>query len=191
MCGRYGADESINDWIKNHCRGVADDSFRLGDIRPGETAPVLIAGRLKPMVVPMIWGFRKTAGQGLIINARKETLWEKPVFRQSVQKRRCLLPASRFYEWDISKHKVVFRGEQGDILFLAGIYEEDAAGRRFIIITAPADDAVRPVHDRMPVRILEELVNEWLSVPEMTRDILNMPQAAVRREQEVEQMRLW
>ena len=137
----------------------------------------------------MTWGIQ---GNGsLIINARKETLWEKPTFRNLIQNRRCLLPAACFYEWDSGKHKVTLYGKDDNKMFLAGVYQADPDGGRFVIITAPADETVKPIHDRMPVRIPEALIDEWLSNPERTREILEMASTPLRREQAVEQMSLW
>ena len=77
------------------------------------------------------------------------------------------------------------------MLFLAGVYQADPDGGRFVIITAPADETVKPIHDRMPVRIPEALIDEWLSNPVRTREILDMAGTPLRREQAVEQMTLW
>ena len=77
------------------------------------------------------------------------------------------------------------------MLFLAGVYQADPDGGRFVIITAPADEIVKPIHDRMPVRIPEALIDEWLSNPVRTREILDMAGTPLRREQAVEQMTLW
>ena len=74
---------------------------------------------------------------------------------------------------------------------LAGFYQADADGERFAIITEPTDDVVKPIHDRMPVRIPEALIDEWLSNPVRTREILDMAGTPLRREQAVEQMTLW
>ena len=190
MCGRYNADDKVNDWIVKYCSLPSDHLLRVGDIRPGERTPVIVAaGKTQPLVVPMTWGIQ---GNGrLIINARKETLWEKPTFRNLIQHRRCLLPASCFYEWDSSKHKATLCSKDGTMLFLAGVYQADPDGGRFVIITAPADEIVKPIHDRMPVRIPEALIDEWLSNPVRTREILDMAGTPLRREQAVEQMSLW
>ena len=189
MCGQYSADDKVNDWIVEHCSLPSEGVLRVGDIRPGERASVLIAGKSKPSAVPMTWGIQ---GNGsLIINARKETLWEKPTFRNLIQHRRCLLPASCFYEWDSGNHKITLYGKDDSMLFLAGVYQADPGGDRFVIITAPADETVKPIHDRMPMRIPEALIGEWLSNAERTREILDMASTPLRREQGVEQMSLW
>ena len=189
MCGRYGADEKVNTWIASRCQTSSDNILRVGDIRPGERTPAIIMGRSKPLVVPMTWGIQGKSG--LIINARKETIWEKPSFRHLIQNRRCLLPASCFYEWDSEKHKATLSGKDDEMLFLAGVYQAEPEGERFVIITAPADETVRPIHDRMPVRIPESLISAWLSDADSAKELLDSATVPLRREQAVEQMSLW
>ncbi len=189
MCGRYGADEKVNTWIASRCQTSSDNILRVGDIRPGERTPAIIMGRSKPLVVPMTWGIQGKSG--LIINARKETIWEKPSFRHLIQNRRCLLPASCFYEWDSEKHKATLSGKDDEMLFLAGVYQAEPDGGRFVIITAPADETVKPIHDRMPVRIPESLISAWLSDAESAKELLDSATVPLRREQAVEQMSLW
>ena len=189
MCGRYSADDKVNDWIAEYCSLPSESVLRVGDIRPGERAPVIVAGKSKPLIVPMTWGIQ--GGGSLIINARKETLWEKPTFRSLIQNRRCLLPACCFYEWDSGKHKVTLYGKDDNMMFLAGVYQAAPDGGRFVIITAPADETVRPIHDRMPVRIPEASVSDWLSDAERTKEILDSATVPLRREQAAEQMSLW
>ena len=189
MCGRYGADEKVNTWIASRCQTSSDNILRVGDIRPGERAPVIVAGKSKPLVVPMTWGIQDKSG--LIINARKETIWEKPSFRHLIQNRRCLLPASCFYEWDSEKHKATLSGKDDEMLFLAGVYQAEPDGGRFVIITAPADETVKPIHDRMPVRIPESLISAWLSDADSAKELLDSATVPLRREQAVEQMSLW
>ena len=189
MCGRYSANEKVNDWLNIRCRCKADGILRVGDIRPGERTPVIIAGHPTPLAVPMTWGIQ---GNGsLIIHARKETIWEKPSFRHLIQNRRCLLPASCFYEWDSEKHKATLSGKDDETLFLAGVYQAEPEGGRFVIITAPADETVRPIHDRMPVRIPESLISAWLSDADSAKELLDSATVPLRREQAVEQMSLW
>ena len=189
MCGRYGADEKVNTWIASRCQTSSDNILRVDDIRPGERTSAIIMGRSKPLVVPMTWGIQGKSG--LIINARKETIWEKPSFRHLIQNRRCLLPASCFYEWDSEKHKATLSGKDDETLFLAGVYQAESEGGRFVIITAPADETVRPIHDRMPVRIPESLISAWLSNADSAKELLDSATVPLRREQAVEQMSLW
>ncbi len=188
MCGRYSADDAVNEWLKTHCDFPPADVLRVGDIRPGEGAPVIVAGHPLPIVTQMTWGIQ--GNSNLIINARKETIWEKPTFRHLIQSRRCLLPAAGFYEWDREKHKVTLYGKDNTTLFLAGVYQSDADGGHFVIITAPADETVKPIHDRMPVRIPETLVNDWLTDTRKVQEILDHATVPLRCEQNTEQLSL-
>ena len=74
---------------------------------------------------------------------------------------------------------------------LAGFYQADADGERFAIITEPTDDVVKPIHDRIPVRVPERLVMDWLSDAERARELLDTATVSLRREETVEQMSLW
>jgi putative SOS response-associated peptidase YedK len=155
-----------------------------------ENAPLHHHGAFKAARrTTVTWGIQGKSG--LIINARKETIWEKPSFRHLIQNRRCLLPASCFYEWDSEKHKATLSGKDDEMLFLAGVYQAEPEGGRFVIITAPADETVRPIHDRMPVRIPESLISAWLSDADSAKELLDSATVPLRREQAVEQMSLW
>ncbi len=189
MCGRYGVDERVNRWLTSHCLSPDAGILRVGDIRPGEAAPVLLAGNPLPVVIPMIWGW--PMGGRRVINARRETVGEKPAFCRLFRNRRCLLPASCFFEWDRGRHKVTFSGKDGSVLFLAGVYREDAGGGRFVILTGPADETVKPIHDRMPLRIPEEYIGDWLSSGERAQALLDRTMVPVRRAVSAEQLCLW
>ena len=189
MCSRYSLDETVCTWLAIHSHGTL--TTKSGDIRPNETVPVLIAGNRQPLAVPMAWGMKREDIGALVINARSETLWEKPLFRNAIKNRRCLAPASCFYEWDSEKHRATFHGEAANLLFMAAIYQDHPGGSRFAIITAPADEAVRPVHNRMPVLISEDLIGAWLLDAAKAKDILAKSRVPLTREQSAEQMSLW
>ena len=110
-----------------------------------------------------------------MINARAETLSEKPSFRDTVKPRRCLVPADGFYEWRMEDgHKQPFRiGMKGDAPFaFAGLWERwtatgaglDEGGEveTVTIVTTFANDKLRPIHARMPVILPPEAFDGWL-----------------------------
>ena len=191
MCSRYGIDEKVLPYLNARYGSKLEARLQAGDIHPGDTAPVLIAGNERPCIMPMTWGMRRRNIGQLVINARKETLWEKPMFRQSIKYRRCLLPATRFYEWDADKHKVTFHGQASFILFFAGIYRDDGNGSHFAVITTPANDVMRPVHDRMPVIVPENFIMDWLRHEDRAKAILDAADVAICRDESVQQMSLW
>ena len=107
------------------------------------------------------WGLPGFRGRQQIINARAETVTEKPMFRRSIAFQRCVIPATGFYEWDAAKHKYFFQ-MPGQPLYLAGIYDNISGVNCFIILTTAPNDSVAPIHDRMPLLLSHEQVRPWL-----------------------------
>jgi putative SOS response-associated peptidase YedK len=115
------------------------------------------------------WAKEASIGSKLI-NARAETLAEKPSFRQAFRSRRCLVPATGFYEWkrDAGKTPYHVRMKNGDPFCFAGLWEQwkDPAGeevRSFTIITTTPNSLMAPIHDRMPVILSRQDEARWLS----------------------------
>jgi putative SOS response-associated peptidase YedK len=106
-----------------------------------------------------------------LINARSETIFEKPAFRTAARKRRCLIPAAGFYEWRTEhgkKQPYFFRLKSGEPMAFAGLYETKKLSdterlRTCTIVTTLPNDLVRPFHDRMPAVVRAEDFDEWLS----------------------------
>lgn len=175
MCGRFyiESDDTPDELIEMLNRAesrvqAADPGFRLprGEVRPGDWAAVVSLNRVRQRsVFPMKWGFRMD--RQLLINARSESAAQKPTFRQSMQERRCLIPASAYFEWDhrtkpLTKYRFTLPEEK--MLWLAGLYrfEPDSAWPVFTVLTRPAAEAVAAFHDRMPVILPRELHGQWL-----------------------------
>lgn len=115
----------------------------------------------------MKWGFSYDGGaggrSGLVINARSETLFQRKMFRDSAAKRRCVIPARSFFEWDKDRKKVEFFNNDGSVIYLAGIYRDIENGGDFVVITRDADSSVGPVHDRMPLVMTQSMIDEWVN----------------------------
>ena len=115
------------------------------------------------------WAKNASIG-GRMINARAETVAEKPAFRDALRRRRCLVLADGFYEWQRSgtarrPMRVVMR--TGEPFAFAGLWSvwRDPDGNRVpscAIITTAANELLRPIHDRMPVVLPKELEEFWL-----------------------------
>jgi putative SOS response-associated peptidase YedK len=105
-----------------------------------------------------------------MINARADSVAEKPSFRSAFQKRRCLVVADGFYEWQKlnGKKQPYYIGLKGGSPFaFAGLWEhwqdpEDKPVETCTIITTDANDLVKPIHDRMPVILQPKEYQEWL-----------------------------
>lgn len=138
------------------------------------------------------------AGAAKSINARAETVMDKPMFRNALERRRCIVPADAFYEW--KRNATVspttarsrrpaplpycFRPAQGGMFAFAGLWEfwrepgsGERSGRPFLvtctIITTDANEVVAPVHDRMPVVLAPETWADWLSEGSLDESLLS------------------
>ena len=178
MCGRYYVEpESSSELEKLIAEAKRkSDEIKTGEVFPSDTAAVIANSRqLKPAVFPMRWGFERRGG-GLVINARSETAAEKQLFRESAQLRRCLIPASCYFEWEHradGKVKYAIRPRGKELLYLGGLYTKPEPGAlpRFTILTRKAADGISFIHDRMPVIVPKEKEPDWLS-QQMTLDEL-------------------
>ena len=158
-----------------------------GDIRPTDVAAVIASGKNGNMgVFPMVWGFTSKASSKPIINCRIETAEQKSLWRDSWRTRRCVIPASWYYEWgvsptaegyntfrqqrDIKKTRFTIQPAGAGIAFLAGLYRyEEHNGKQipmFSVITREAVEPVRSIHDRMPLMLRQEDVRDWVQ-PDM------------------------
>ncbi len=104
------------------------------------------------------FGFAKDGK--MIYNAKSETIDSKKMFSSSFKEKRCVIPASCFYERDNRMNDHLFLSKSGELLYLAGIYFEDC----FIILTREATKEVKYYHPRMPVCIKKEDIRLYLDV---------------------------
>jgi len=115
-----------------------------------------------------------------MINARAERIATAPAFRAAFRRRRCIVPADGFYEWQPrgkTKQPWLVRAADGAPLALAAVWErfEPAEGEpveSFALVTTEANDALRPIHDRMPVALAPDEVDAWLDPAQQDRDAL-------------------
>ncbi|GAA6616496.1 SOS response-associated peptidase [Scytonema sp. NUACC26] len=131
------------------------------------------------------WGlipsWAKDSGMGAkLINARAETVAEKPAFRSAFKRRRCLIVADGFYEWqqrDGKKQPFYFRLQNGEAFGFAGLWEEWRAHSEetvssCTILTTRANELLEPVHDRMPVILHQKDYDLWLAPQVQTSEMV-------------------
>ncbi|MDH4214701.1 MAG: SOS response-associated peptidase [Candidatus Thorarchaeota archaeon] len=175
MCGRF----SMFTYIKE-----LKDRFKIDDISttiepryniaPAQKIATVVQ-RDSRQLVEMKWGlvpsWAKDSKIGnRLINARAETVATKPAFRSAFKKRRCLILADSFFEWQKSgdvKTPMLIRMKSQDTFAMAGLYEywKMKSGKTLescAIVTTAANDFMKPIHDRMPVILRPENEDKWL-----------------------------
>lgn len=209
MCGRYASSSRPETLVQEF-----DVDEILGElpgpdfnVAPTVAVPAVLERRSRTdgsvvrRLSPLVWGLvpswaKDAKGGARMINARVETVAEKPAFRRAFATRRCLLPADGFYEWYAPeateqvlgrapaasgkprKQPFFIHRADGSLLVMAGIYEiwrdpgkdpaDDSAWLRTCsVITTQATDAVGHLHDRMPMVVPRAAWDAWLD-PEVT-----------------------
>jgi len=178
MCTRF-AIEAETDELKEILSEVqktrlADQFLRAGnairstgEFRPSNVAPVLATAKNGARAVfPMRWGFQ-LPGRQLLVNARSETAAQKSTFREAWERHRCIIPASWYYEWEHTDGKsgqtmYTIQARGAVVIWLAGLYRMEEGLPVFAVLTREPAEALRRIHDRMPLILPRELVNAWI-----------------------------
>lgn len=187
MCSRYFLDADGNIIAYTFRVDVKEPVQRRYNIAPTQLAPVIRADAPGSREIAILrWGlvpsWAKEIGVGnRMINARSEGVETKPAFRAAVAERRCIIPATGFFEWQGApgrKQPYAITVADRPLFGFAGLWERwvPRGGdpvETFTIMTVDANPAVAEVHDRMPVILPPEAYDRWLSPVEPDpRDLL-------------------
>lgn len=182
MCGRFVLAPTQDNLTKYYNLGTTLNIDPDYNVSPSEQIPVII---MKDVIdfEYMQWGFipfwaKDSKSSFKIINARAEDIDEKPTFKKSLISRRCLIPATGFYEWKRDQnHKTpyFFKLKDREIFSFAGLFdisknEKGEIIKSFTIITTRANKLVGMIHDRMPVILRSEDELHWID-PELVDPI--------------------
>ncbi len=181
MCGRFAQSPKVESIFKRY-RFVGDSAYSGApryNIAPTQPVPVILRDEEGTHCEFMRWGLvphwasAYNSGKPLI-NARAETVAEKPSFKTPFRRHRCLVPATGFYEWKPNgTHKTPYfirRTDEQPVCF-AGLWDrwdvdDGSILHSFSIITTRANALVKPIHDRMPVILDEADEAIWLNTEE-------------------------
>src|SRR5512143_3331462 len=176
MCGRYRLSSTERFLERFNVENEIELSPRY-NIAPGQEIPVIRQHRERPVRTAslMRWGLipywaKDDKGAYKMINARAETVAERPAFRDAIQRHRCLVPANGFYEWQrrgAGKQPFHFGMADGSLFAFAGIWDRwksptgDLVESCSILTTTP-NALLTDIHDRMPVILRDEDYDLWL-----------------------------
>lgn len=198
MCGRYTLtrQQDLVDDLQASLGAAAQSAWWKPrfNIAPTQPAPVMVLRDGARMVELMRWGLvphwgaRPGARPPLMINARAESLQQKPMFRDALARRRCLVPADGFFEWQPTgkaKQPIYLHPEPRRIIAFAGLWAraqtDEGEQLSFTIITGPPNELVAPIHDRMPVVLAPDAYAAWLDPgvgADAARALLKVPPTA-------------
>lgn len=179
MCTRYWVDESpeLRPIVEEMRRSPLNArfkertgrSFSPGEVRPSDISPAIATDRRgQRAVFPMRWGF---SGKSFLLNARAETAAVRPTFRECFERRRCALPASWYFEWEHERdekgriktgQRYKIRPEGEALTWLCGIYRIEEGLPVFVVLTREPGEGISFIHDRMPLILPGECIDEWI-----------------------------
>lgn len=194
MCGRYTLakkEKALIDYF--HLHGEVASYDLSYNIAPSQHCPVIYKNEQGQNILRLMrWGlipnWSKTMDSRYnLINARAESITEKPVFKQAYHSRRCLIPADGFYEWKKQNNKkqpyhIMLGAHQ--LFAMAGIWEswqDDAMAttaasslQSFSIITTNANKKMQAIHERMPVIIHQDKFDKWLTISDKDQSVATL-----------------
>ena len=187
MCCRYWTDESpeLREFVEEMNRSPLVEKWHkttavrtYGEVCPGTVVPVIAPNRSgKQSVFPMKWGFSEKT---LLVNARTETAAVRPTFRDSWNGRRCIIPATCYFEWEHltgqdgrkkTGRKYMIQPRGTSVTWLCGLYRIEKGLPVFVILTREPGEAIRFIHDRMPLILPGHLIGAWIS-PDVKPELL-------------------
>ena len=192
MCCRYWMEESpeLKPFVDAANRSPLREKMVAKLARPlkteGEIKPTDICVAVAPersgkrAAFPMVWGF--TGKQSYLFNTRVETADQKPMWKESLERRRCIIPASWYYEWQHltspdgktkNGDKYMFQPRGASTTLMAGIYRIEDGFPHFSILTRDPGNEIRSIHDRMPVILDAQDAAEWIR-PETSMDEIKL-----------------
>ena len=197
MCGRFAQSSNQKKMMAHFKIKKPASSFALRyNIAPLQMVPVVIQAQEERVFAPMRWGLIPSWGKdptiaNRMINARLESVRTKPSFRSCLKQKRCLIPATGFYEWravkgNKGKIPMWISLKNQDIFAFAGLWDEwlDPQHNKiqtFTIITTEANSFLQSIHSRMPVILEANAEDSWLepSIKDSQQVLHNLKQVSV------------
>ena len=195
MCGRYFIEESpeLRPIIEAMNRSPLMEKFQKssavlsqGEIRPTNVAPVIASSKAgNRAVFPMKWGF---TGKTLLINAKTETAAIKPTFREAWACHRCIVPASWYFEWEHmtmndgkkkTGDKFMLQPKGSPVTWLCGLYRIEEGLPCYVILTREPSEEIRFIHDRMPLMLPDQCIDEWINPAANPAEIIQKAQTDI------------
>ena len=164
------------------------------NIGPAQSAPVIVRTPKGVGCHDLTWGYKSQGSNTLHINARAERIHQTSAFKKLLNQR-CLVPMDGFYEWKPDKSPVRFTQPKRGVFYVAGLWHANDPGQienilststgegnkggepsqmSFVLLTTAANASVKPIHDRMPLILREDALDQWLEISDFNFQISNL-----------------
>jgi putative SOS response-associated peptidase YedK len=163
MCGRFTSTASPEELMRHFGVTILENLRPRWNVAPSQKVHVIQQTGLHPEAVAATWGLPPaTSKHSFLINARMETVAEKPTFRDAFIHHRCLVPATGWYEWSAPKQPWHIQLRDGGPMAMAGLLFRRGGKMNFIIVTSAADGDLAQIHHRQPLVLQRASWQSWL-----------------------------
>ncbi len=163
MCGRFTSTASPEELMQKFGVTILQNLRPRWNVAPSQQALVIISNGLQNETATARWGLPSAfAKQSFLINARAETVQEKPTFRDAFHHRRCMVVASGWYEWSAPKTPWHVKLCDGEAMAFAGLLFGQKDQQRFVIMTTNADAGLADIHHRAPLVLAPDDYDTWI-----------------------------
>jgi len=163
MCGRFTSTASPEELMNKFGVTILQNLRPKWNIAPSQQALVIARHGLQNEAVMAQWGLPPaSAKHSFLINARVETVTEKPTFRDNFHRRRCLVVASGWYEWSAPKTPWHVQLCDGGVMAFGGLLFGPLEQQRFVIMTTRADSGLADIHHRAPLVLADNDFDAWV-----------------------------
>ena len=180
MCGRFAL-TTTNEELMHRFELKTELNYpNRWNIAPSQTSLTIICDNSQNFCLKSQdkFGFLQSSLKKRIINARSETIKQKPLFREAFKNSRCLVLASGWFEWDVNKTPYYVSLRDNRVMAFAGLRLKEETGYSFVIITASATGALAKLHNRTPVLMQRKFWADWLTnVQDIQKAHLNPPES--------------
>jgi len=180
MCGRFTATASPEELMRHFGVTILENLRPRWNVVPSQKVMLIRQSGLHAETVEARWGLPPARDkQSFLINARMETVTEKPTFKDAFSIDRCLVPATGWYEWSAPKQPWHIQLRDGGPMAMAGLLFKRASNTFFVIITSAAVGKLTKIHHRQPLVLTKDAWQDWLigSQNEAERHLVPTPEA--------------
>ena len=179
MCGRFTSTASPEELMRKFGVTILQNLRPRWNLAPSQQALIISRNGLQNEAMMAQWGMPPaSAKHSFLINARSETVQEKPTFREAFHHRRCLVVASGWYEWSAPKTPWHIQLYDGGVMAFGGLLYGQADQQRFVILTTAADAGLADIHHRAPLTLAPEDYDVWMAGDAETASRLLRPAPA-------------
>ena len=178
MCGRFTVTATPHELLNRFGVAITSNLAPRWNVAPSQTTSIIKAHGMTNEMAMARFGLSGIVPQKTVINARSETITDKPTFAAAFTAQRCLVVASGWYEWKDKGQPYHIQLQDGRVMAFGGLYFTQNAQTHFVIVTCAATGALADIHHRAPLVLPSDDWQTWLQGTSAQAQSLLMPLAS-------------